>query len=333
MPLLRGVTGRWPGAPSMSVLQMLLSAGGDAVGQVPSSRWSPSGGVTDHGAFLMGAENFDNACFGISLAEASAMDPQQRLLLECGYTSLHAAEQQRESLHASNVGVFLGMMNTDFDALQADCNSAYAATGGTISIAAGRLSFVLGVTGPCLSLDTACSSALVALHSATLSLRSNECSTALALAVSLMLSPKRSVAYNSAGMLSSDGRCKTFDRRANGYVRGEGVGAVVLSTEFTGDSSLQGSSVRSDGRSASLTAPNGVMQTAMLREAMATVVHRIGIVEAHGTGTANAQPIVEGPGAQLERSLINSRDGKQLCGGRRELVWIQWHDRACGVLA
>ena len=163
------------------------------MGQIPSQRWVisstpwPSGRF---GAFLPHAERFAGAFFGVSPAESSATDPQQRLLLEYGYSTLHAAKERRETLRGADVGVFLGIMNADFNATFIENGSVYAATGGTISIAAGRLSFVLGTQGPCASYDTACSAALVAAHAGSSAMRQSECMSSLVLAASLMLSPQ-----------------------------------------------------------------------------------------------------------------------------------------------
>ena len=182
---------RWPGSAFTSFA--FLPAGGDAVGQIPSQRW----GVADSpvpagrfGAFLSHAERFAAAFFGVSAAETSATDPQQRLLLEHGYAALHSTHERRESLRAADVGVFLGIMNADFASIYVESDSVYAATGGTISIAAGRLSFVVGTQGPVASYDTACSSGLVASHAAFGAARAGECASSLVLAVSLMLSPQ-----------------------------------------------------------------------------------------------------------------------------------------------
>ena len=176
----------------------------------------------------------------------------------------------------------------------------YVATGGNISIAAGRLSFALGTQGPCASYDTACSSALVALHGSASALRAAECCMSLTLAVSLMLSNLTHGLYARAGMLSADGRCKTFDARANGYARGEGISATTLRDAGDGVRFL-GSRVRSDGSSASLTAPNGTAQARMIGAALATTgVGKLRLVEAHGTGTPLGDP-TEARG--LERAL------------------------------
>lgn len=267
----------------------MLAVGGDAVSQVPVQRWNaprqPS--AMRFGSFIAGAERFDGPFFSVSPAEADAMDPQQRLVLEFGYGALHSAGLRRDGLQSSVVGIFLGIMSTDYSTLCKGNRSVYDATGGTISVAAGRLSFTLGIQGPCASLDTACSSALVALHLATTALRLDECTMALSLAVNIMLIMHAHEAYARAGMLSADGRCKTFDMRANGYVRGEGIGAAVLAIESSEElHTIRGSAVRSDGRSASLTAPNGTAQTRMIGGVVSAAgVECLHLVEAHGTGT------------------------------------------------
>ena len=161
------------------------------------------------------------------------MDPQQRLFLEVGYAALHGAGERRASLLGGDAGVFLGIERPDWALLASlrpagAAASAYAVTGDTISIACGRVSFALGLQGPCMSVDAACASGLVALHSAALAAGGGECSLSLAGAVSLKLSPLPFFGAAAAGMLSADGRCKTFDARANGYVRSEAAAALVL---------------------------------------------------------------------------------------------------------
>ena len=235
------------------------------------------------------------------------MDPQQRLLLEVGYTSLHDTGQRKTMLCSTDMGIFLGIMNTDFSAMPKESTGVYEATGGTLSIAAGRLSFVLGTQGPLTSIDTACSSALVALDGASLYVGPGYTGClALTLAVSVMLTSLTHTAFATAGMLSTDGRCKTFDVRANGYARGEGVTAIVLSTLATDGlctivSMLQSSEVRSDGRSASLTAPSGAAQARMISAALkAADIKVVEQVQTHGTGTPLGDPVEVGA---LERVL------------------------------
>jgi acyl-coenzyme A synthetase/AMP-(fatty) acid ligase/3-oxoacyl-(acyl-carrier-protein) synthase len=253
-------------------------------------------------ASVRGAQLFDAALFGISSAETAAMDPQRLLLLECSYLACLIGGFK---CAAQGMGVLLGITNADFLSLLVSTTSVYAATGRTISIAAGRISFALGLQDPCQSIDNACSSALVSLHGALLYIRAADCAEALTTAVSLTLTPHVSIHYARAGMLSPDGRCKTFDRTANGYVRGEGVGALIatrtrqiqtrmsLGTSSKARMSLGACAVQRDGKRASLTAPNGSAQVALLElaaaRAMAGAERRCG-VESHGTGTPLGDP-------------------------------------------
>ena len=310
---LMSVAGRWPASCSLPHISV---ASGDAISQVPLERWAmanPSGGTEEealrHGGFLRGCERFDSGMFGISAAEAGAMDPQQRLLLEEGYVALSAAGRRRADLVGLAAGVFVGIMNTDYASFVArGKDDVYSATGGTLSVAAGRLSFVLGLQGPCIGVDTACSAALAALHTANRELQAGDCEIALAAGVNILLSPLPSVRYNAAGMLASDGRCKTWDARANGYVRAEGVGCCAMVRQAMGSISLASSAIQQDGRSASLTAPNGSAQAHLLAHATAKSglgEGQVRMVEAHGTGTRLGDPTEVGalvqslPGATL----------------------------------
>ena len=291
---------RLAGTPCTACLRALQAAAGNAVRQVPSSRWRPSNRSplsARHGAFVVAAQCFDAAFFRISPGEMHAMDPQQRLLLEIGYEATHGAALRRNALVGREIGIFVGLMNTDFAGLKATA-SVYAATGTQVSVASGRLAFVLGTQGPCASVDTACSSALVALDAAVLSLHT--CHPSLAAAANLLLQPSLSLLFTRAGMLSADGRSKTFDTRANGYVRGEGVGAAALNAK---DSSvtLGRCAVRADGKSASLTAPNGMAQARLISAALAASnVGALDNIETHATGTSLGDPTEMGG---LERAL------------------------------
>merc|ERR1711995_236267 len=194
------------------------------------------------------------------------MDPCQRLLLEHGYAALHAAHQFRAALGGSLTGVFLGFAGTEFAQVLAASpsgGSVYAATGSSPSIASGRLSYALGLHGPCTTYDAACSAALVACHAGLRALQLGECADSLSLGVTLMLAPGAGASFAVAGMTSARGRSHTFDARADGYVRGEACGGVALSCG-DGELGLLGSAVRQDGRSASLTAPNGQAQQWLL---------------------------------------------------------------------
>mmetsp|Transcript_35668 Transcript_35668/g.113635 ORF Transcript_35668/g.113635 Transcript_35668/m.113635 type:complete len:523 (+) Transcript_35668:159-1727(+) len=283
---------------------------GDQIHEVPAGRWNLfdvtlQGDVVArrvrHGGFLRSIELFDNVHFSVSVAETSAMDPQQRLLLEGGYTALHEAGFNRVSLTGSGVGIFIAIAANDWATLVSSTpmvQSVYSATGGSHSIASGRLSFVLGLHGPCVSYDTACSAALVANHAALRAIQANECAAGLAACVNLMLLPGVSWSFALAGMTSPHGKCHTFDNRADGYVRSEACCSLALSTSDAiprgTHISVLGSSVRQDGRSASLTAPNGQAQQILLSDAFArasitpSVLH---CYEAHGTGTPLGDPI------------------------------------------
>ncbi|HEY1278040.1 MAG TPA: type I polyketide synthase, partial [Acidimicrobiales bacterium] len=304
----------------------LLWNGRDAIGEVPPERWDagalydpdpdvPGRMATRWGGFLDDIDRFDAGYFGISRREAETMDPQQRLLLEVAWEALEDAGIPTASLFGSNAGVFVGIANSDYmrlllaDPEQID---TYTTTGNALSIAAGRLSYLLGAQGPAVALDTACSSSLVAVHLAVQALRNGECDLALAGGVNLMLTPELTINFSRARMMAADGRCKTFDAAADGYVRSEGCGIVVLKrladAHVDGDrivALLRGSAVNQDGRSAGLTAPNGPSQERVVAAALASAgvgAGDVGYVETHGTGTLLGDPIEIGAlGAALCR--------------------------------
>ena len=309
---------------------LAINCAHDTIGEVPSSRWDPldSYSLLDplgsalldsldchsllkptcsrarHGGFVASADLFDHERSRISLAEAAAMDPQQRLLLECGYEALHASVRSRTALGGSLTGIFLGISSTEFSAILGGspaAGSVYNATGAKQSIAAGRLSYVLGLHGPCIAHDTACSSALVACHVALRALQRTECIVGAVAGVMLMLTPSLSVTFAAAGMTSTRGRSHTFDLQADGYARGEACSVSVLHPDGVDLSqpsnctlSLRGSAVRHDGASASLTAPNGQAQQGVTVAALVdagTAADSLTLCEAHGTGTALGDPI------------------------------------------
>ena len=306
--LISAAVGNWPGGCIVGSAKLELKKGcGDAVSTVPSARWtladdllrtltSTQDACVRHGGFIVGAQVFDGKAFAVSPAEAAAVDPQQRMLLESAYSSLHMAAYRRVELVDSDCGVFLGIERPDWALAKPPRvrDSVYAPTGDNVSVAAGRVSFALGLQGPCVSVDTACASALAALHGAITSMQTSGCDTALALAVSLKLAPDHTLGGAGSGALSLDGRCKTLDARANGYVRSEGLGAMVLEC-LTHDSavSVANCSVHQDGRSASLTAPNGSAQRKLLLNVLergGSSPSQVSAVEAHGTGTALGDP-------------------------------------------
>jgi acyl transferase domain-containing protein/SAM-dependent methyltransferase len=306
------------GVRDASSFARLLWSGGDAVTEIPAERWSlddfysedpdaPGKMSTRHGAFLDHVDRFDAEFFGISPREAASMDPQQRLLLEVAWHALEDAGTAPGSLAGSRTGVYVGISSGDYGrALYAhrDAIDAYFATGNAFSVASGRLSYFLGTHGPSIAVDTACSSSLVALHVACQGLRLGECDRALVGGVNLVLTPEMNVNFSKARMMAPDGRCKTFDAAADGYVRGEGCCVLVLrrlpDALRDGDRILavvRGSALNQDGRSGGLTAPNGPAQEDVLRAALDAAGvpgSAVGYVEAHGTGTPLGDPIEMG---------------------------------------
>ncbi|MDR5728642.1 MAG: type I polyketide synthase, partial [Terriglobia bacterium] len=307
---------RFPGGViDESSFWKLLAEGCDAITEIPRDRWdwrayfnadpdAPGAMVTQHGGFVAGVDRFDAAFFGISPREAIAMDPQHRLALEVGWEALENAGYSPAVLQDTPTGVFLGIGNHDYGrSALADIEhiDAYTGSGNSPAMVAGRLSYVLGLHGPSLAVDTSCSSSLVAVHLACQSLRAGECKFALAGGVNLILSPDSNIALSKAHMMARDGHCKTFDEAADGYVRGEGCGIVVLrklsDALADGDRILaviRGSAVNHDGRSGGLTAPNGPAQAAVIRSALEVAqvnAAEIGYLETHGTGTALGDPI------------------------------------------
>ncbi len=263
-----------------------------------STRW---------GAFVDDVDQFDAMFFGITPREAKRIDPQQRLSLEVSWEALEHAGIAPDELAGSATGVFVGIGGTDYSKLPTQFPNYYermdphVGTGNALSVAANRLSYVLDLRGPSVAVDTACSSAMVALHLAVQSLRSGECDTALAGGVNLILCPEVTIAFSKARMLSPTGECRPFDAEANGYVRGDGCGMLVLKrlVDATRDGDhivavIRGSAVNQDGRTSGITAPNALSQQACIRAAHAAAgisSQDVTFVEAHGTGTPLGDPI------------------------------------------
>jgi len=297
-----GIGCRFPGASGPAELWRLLAEGRDAVGEAPAWRRDPSeAGRAHRGGFLDGVDLFDAPFFGVSPAEATRMDPQQRLLLEVAWEALEDAGIPADRLAGTAAGVFVGISNSDYSRLQ-PAFDAWTGTGNALSIAANRIFYALDLRGPSLAVDTACSSSLVAVHLACRSLRAGECDVALAGGVNLVLDPALTRSLSAAGMTAADGRCKTFDAAADGYVRGEGCGVVVLmrladARRYGRDSGrdsdrvravIRGTAINQDGRSNGLTAPSQAAQEEVVRRALADAglaAERVGYVECHGSGT------------------------------------------------
>lgn len=319
-----GLGCRFPGGPGQPDISSpgafwdFLGAGRDAITTVPASRWqleryydstpgTPGRMHCRHGSFLAQVDRFDPTRFGISLREAEAIDPQQRLILEVAQDALEGAGLTERQLKGSRTGVYMGLCTTDY-AWRQLCGQApdtrydlYFATGNTFSMAAGRLAYILGLQGPAMAVDTACSSSLVAVDLACRSLRDRTTDLALAGGSNLLLAPWNTLCFSRSGMMASDGHCKTFDAAADGYVRGEGCGVVVLKrladAVAAGDpiwAVIRASGVNQDGASAGLTVPNGEAQQSLLEHTLAQAQlsgDDVDVLEAHGTGTPLGDPI------------------------------------------
>lgn len=311
-----GVGCRYPGGvANQDDFWQLLEQGADGISELTGERWdmqhfyhadpSVPGKMNSRWAGLINnVDAFDSDFFGISPFEAENMDPQQRILLEVGWETIENAGYNPHGLFGGNYGVFVGVGANEYGQMRkpdATDFNAYMGTGNSISCNSGRLSYFLGWQGPSISIDTACSSSLVAIHMACQSLRNGECATALAGGVNLILSPATNVVLSKALMLSPTGRCRTFDAKADGYVRSDGCGLVLLKplaqAMQDGDNVLaviRSSAINQDGRSQGLTAPNGRAQQAVISKALANsglTAGQIDYVEAHGTGTPLGDPI------------------------------------------
>ncbi len=315
-----GMSGRFPGSASTpEAFWDLLQNGVDAITEVPKDRWHiddyydpepkvPGKIYTRYGGFIDNIQEFDANFFGISPKETIHLDPQQRLLLEVSWEALERSGTNPRQLQGSKTGVFIGIGANDYTqrilSQGREKINAYMATGNAHSTASGRISYILGLTGPNLAVDTACSSSLVSIHLACSSLRNQECNLALAGGVHLLMSPDFSISFSKARMLSFDGRCKTFDISADGFVRGEGCGIVVLKrlSDAVADQDniialIRGSAMNQDGETSGLTVPNGLSQQLVIRQALENGEvdpASVGYIEAHGTGTSLGDPIEVG---------------------------------------
>lgn len=321
-----GIGCRFPGdADSPEKFWQLLENGVDAITPIPAGRWDTTryeGVIPNQGGFVRQVDQFDAEFFHVAPKEAITLDPQQRLLLEVSWEALEHAGINPADLRDSDTGVFVGIFGSDYQMLQVkqqDDPHLYISTGASAATASGRIAYFFGWHGPAVSVDTASSSSLVAFHYAVMSVQSGECQMALAAGVNLMLAPDLSIAFARAGMLSPDGRSKGFDASANGYVRGEGCGVVLLKRLSDalrdGDNVLtlvRGTAINQDGASQGLTTPSGESQEAVIRKALAVAGLEPGdvyYIEAHGSGTPVGDP-VEGSALQ------------QVYGTGRTLPWV-----------
>ncbi len=332
-----GLGCRFPKAETPEAFWQLMSNGIDAITEVPVDRWdinkfydpqpATQGKMnTRWGGFLSQVDGFDPLFFNISPREAERMDPQQRLFLETAWEALENAGLATDKLAGTQTGVFTAMAVVNYDQLLyknvTDLTqiSAYDGLGTTLSLASSRLSYLLDLKGPSLAIETACSSSLVAVHLACQSLRTGESNLCIVGGVNLILTPELNIVFSQAQMMSSDGRCKTFDASANGYVRGEGCGVVILKRlcDALEDKDnilavMRGSAVNQDGLSNGITAPNGPSQQAVIRQALKNAGVKpaeISYVEAHGTGTPLGDPIEV---KSLKTVLMEERPSDRPC--------------------
>ncbi len=302
-----GMGCHFPGANSPEEFWNLLAAGRDAIGEIPDHRREQSpnsrpaqGGPTRAG-YLAAVDQFDASFFGISPREADCIDPQHRLLLEVIWEAFEDSGIPITAVAGHNVGVFVGSGSNDYSRLQSSAVNGYTATGNSMAMAANRVSYTFDLRGPSLTIDTACSSSLVAVHQACASLRRGECEMAVVGGVNLILSDDTTRSFTQAGMLSPDGVCRAFAAGADGFVRGEGGGVVLLKplSKALEDGNrvycvLRGSAVNQDGRTNGLTAPSRLSQQTLIRSALQDAkasAAEIDYVEAHGTGTELGDPI------------------------------------------
>lgn len=327
-----GAAARFPGAADLDAYWRLMIERRHAITAVPKERWSherfghpsrrqPARSYTFAAGVVEGLDQFDASFFGISPREAEQIDPQQRWLLELAWEAIQDAGLRSRDLSSSGTGVYMGATGSEYGTLRLGdlaAGDGYFMTGNTTSIAANRISYIFDLHGPSFTVDTACSSSLVALDVACQDLRAGRTGAAIAGGVNILLTPYPFIGFSKASMLSPDGRCFAFDARANGYVRSEGAGVVVLKrlddALAHGDSIravISGSGVNSDGRTMGLSMPNGAAQADLLRsvyDAAEVDPNSLGFIEAHGTGTPVGDPIELGAlgdvlGARRDRAL------------------------------
>ncbi|MES2939421.1 MAG: SDR family NAD(P)-dependent oxidoreductase [Pseudomonadota bacterium] len=301
-----GISGRFPMAEDVDALWRNLAEGRDCIGEIPARRWdwTGQGGMVRWGGTMDGVEEFDPLFFNISPREAALMDPQQRLLMTHVWKAIEDAGYAAESLSGSRTALFAGTMASGYASLVARAqaaNDGYSATGAAPSVGPNRMSFFLNLHGPSEPVETACSSALVAVHRAMQAIHNDGCELAIAGGVNTLVAPEIHASFSQAGMLSPDGRCKTFSAAANGYVRGEGVGFLVMkrlsAAERDGDhiyGVIRATAENHGGRASSLTAPNPKAQQELLLAAYTKAgidPRTVGYIEAHGTGTPLGDPV------------------------------------------
>jgi polyketide synthase PksN len=304
-----GMSGIMPGTNNLDEFWAYLSEGVDLISEVPSDRWDYKAYANQAhlhlrwGGFMPDIDIFDPEFFNLSPKEAELMDPQQRLFLQTVWHTIENAGYKASDFSGSKTGVFVGVGTSDYAELlnRHGENNAWASTGNAHSILVNRISYLLNIHGPSEPINTACSSSLIAIHRAVESIRSGQCEMAIAGGVNAILTPTLNISFSHAGMLSPEGRCKTFDQSANGYVRGEGVGALLLKPLHEAEKDhdhiyaiIKGSAENHGGKAQSLTSPNPNAQKELLIAAYENAQidpSTVTYIEAHGTGTSLGDPI------------------------------------------
>lgn len=333
-----GMSGRFPENCFVydHSLWEFLKKGKNAVMEVPKERWdikkyynpdqsAPGYTYCSYGSFLSNVKEFDAAFFGISPREAVYIDPQHRFMMECAWEALEDANIPPKGLKGSKTGIFMAQSSDDYHSLintleRREKFDYYSGTGTSRSMLAGRLAYILGTHGPSLQVDTSCSSSLTAIHLAIQSLRAGECDLAIVGGAQMNFSPMGGILRSRTQALSPDGQCKAFSQDANGFVQGEGVGVIILTTLSNVESKhqkiravIKGSAINHDGASAGLTAPNEAAQIDVLRAALENSgvdYQEVSYIETHGTGTVLGDPI--------EINALNAVYG----GNRKDPVWV-----------
>lgn len=334
-----GMSCRFPGAHNYHEFWENLKAGKSSIQEIPQNRWDwkafwgdpkneENKSNSKWGGFIDDVDAFDVSFFGISPREAEAMDPQQRIMLELAWTCFEDAGVKPSSVSGQNVGVYIGVFNFDYKELLEKENriiETYSSIGTATAVIPNRISYYFNFKGPSLPIDTACSSSLNAIHTAVQSLNLGEASMALAGGVSLILTPTRHISFSKTGMLSPTGSCKTFDDGADGYVRSEGAGLVLLKPlkKAIEDGNriygvIKGSAVNHNGKTRTLTYPNYEAQATVIADSIKAAgisPETISYVEAHGTGTPKGDPLeFQGLTNGFQNSSLNPPPKKNYCG-------------------
>ena len=299
-----GMSCRIAGANNPDEFWRMLDEARDMISEIPSDRWDwrDYPGVSRWGSFIPGIKEFDPLFFGISPAEAMYMSPEQRLMMQSVWECIEDAGYGGDSLKGTNTGIYVGCGPSSYTTMMSQLPvEAYSVTGTLSSVGPNRISYHMDWHGPSNPIDTACSSSLVAVHRAIEAIRGGHCEVAIVGGVNALLAPDVYISFAKSGMLCEDGRCKTFSDKANGYVRGEGVGMLMLKSlraaQRDGDdiyAVIKGAAENHGGRTTSLTAPNPNAQAAVIRRAIEDAgidFHRVGYIECHGTGTELGDPV------------------------------------------